>query len=202
MIVIAWLLFAFALGAVPFALLLGRALGVDIRQVGSGNVGATNLARARGVGWGVVAFVLDAAKGALPVWGGKRLEVFSEHLAWLPVIAGACAIAGHCFSPYLRFRGGKGVATAAGVLLALDAALLGILLLLWGGLLWGARNVGLASSVAALGAGVAGVLELTKSRPQPVFAGFLLLLSVLVLARHHRNLQSLFRRTAAGRGAG
>lgn len=196
MIVVGCMIGAFALGAVPFALLLGKLLGVDIRQVGSRNTGATNLARARGVRWGVLAFVLDAAKGALPVAGAQWSSVFSEHREWLPVAAGGVAILGHCFSPYLKFKGGKGVATAAGVLAILSPFLFGGLLLLWGLLLWVSRNVGLASSVAAFAAGSMGIVEFFRGRPY--FGGFLLVLAVLVIVRHRKNLRGLLRRQTIG----
>src|SRR5262249_2583059 len=132
---------AYFIGSIPFALILGKARGVDIRTVGSGNVGATNLSRALGRRWGITAFVLDFLKGfvpaAAPGWlaapplpaGPVEVSpgwwaVYSPASAFLPVsIAGvACALAaiiGHVFPIYLRFRGGKGVATSFGAVTAL-----------------------------------------------------------------------------------
>lgn len=116
---------AFLLGAVPFALLVVRLCkGVDVRTVGSGNVGATNASRAfvtKGgrLGAFLAIYVLDAAKGFAPAWFGPGFA--AAHDAQLvAVLAGACAVLGHVFTPFLGFRGGKGVATATGVLLALD----------------------------------------------------------------------------------
>lgn len=116
---------AFLLGAVPFALLVVRLCkGVDVRTVGSGNVGATNASRAfvtKGgrLGAFLAIYVLDAAKGFAPAWFGPGFA--SAHDAQLvAVLAGASAVLGHVFTPFLGFRGGKGVATATGVLLALD----------------------------------------------------------------------------------
>ncbi len=115
---------AFLLGAVPFALLLVRAVkGVDVRTVGSGNVGATNASRAfttpRGRVLGFVAiYALDAGKGFVPAWFGPG---FADAYPMLTgVLAGASALLGHVFNPFLGWRGGKGVATATGALLALD----------------------------------------------------------------------------------
>jgi glycerol-3-phosphate acyltransferase PlsY len=115
---------AFLLGAVPFALLVVRAVkGVDVRAVGSGNVGATNASRAFATRHGqVLAFlaiyVLDAGKGFVPAWLGPRFT--DAYPLLVGVLAGASALLGHVFTPFLGFRGGKGVATATGALLALD----------------------------------------------------------------------------------
>ncbi len=116
---------AFLLGAVPFALLVVRLCkGVDVRTVGSGNVGATNASRAfvtKGgrLGAFLAIYVLDAAKGFAPAWFGPGFAPAHE-AQLVAVLAGACAVLGHVFTPFLGFRGGKGVATATGVLLALD----------------------------------------------------------------------------------
>jgi glycerol-3-phosphate acyltransferase PlsY len=104
---------AYLLGAIPFGLILARRVaGIDVRQAGSGNIGATNVARSAGKTLGIVTLVLDCAKGALPI-------LFSEHVLQLPLAvvaaSGLAAVFGHVFPVYLRFRGGKGVATALGV---------------------------------------------------------------------------------------
>lgn len=173
-------------GSIPFALLLGKVAGVDIRKVGSGNVGATNLARAKGLPWGVAAFLLDAAKGWAPTWWATRSDVPEA----IPVLVGALAVLGHCFSPYLRFRGGKGVATASGALIALQPLLAISLLALWGLLLALVRNVGIASCGAALGAGAAGVVWI--ARGNWALGTLLVVLAFLVLVRHRSNLRSFF----------
>ncbi|CAN5746063.1 glycerol-3-phosphate 1-O-acyltransferase PlsY [soil metagenome] len=110
--------FAFWAGAVPFGVLIARWLGVDIREHGSGNIGATNVTRVLGKVPGGVVLLLDAAKGALPTW--LALRFCSE--PWTVAAAGAFAILGHCFSPFLKFKGGKGVATALGVFVVLAPA--------------------------------------------------------------------------------
>ena len=104
---------AYLCGSIPFGLLLGKLFGgTDVRKTGSGNIGATNVARSAGLGAGVLTLVLDAAKGALPVWVARHY--FPEHAAF-QILAGLAALAGHCFPIWLKFRGGKGVATAGGV---------------------------------------------------------------------------------------
>ena len=114
---------AYVAGSIPFGLVIARGKGVDLRAVGSGNIGATNVARALGKGWAIAVLLLDAAKGFVPVMLGKRLGLPPEHVA----LAGLAAIVGHMFTIFLRGRGGKGVATSLGVALALSplAALCG-----------------------------------------------------------------------------
>jgi glycerol-3-phosphate acyltransferase PlsY len=108
---------AYLCGSIPFGLLLGKLFGgMDVRQIGSGNIGATNVARSAGPVAGILTLILDAAKGAAPVWFAHHY--FPER-ATLQVLAGLGALAGHCFPVWLKFRGGKGVATAAGAFLVL-----------------------------------------------------------------------------------
>jgi len=116
---------AYLLGSVPFGLLIGLARGTDIRKAGSGNIGATNVGRVLGRPWGVLAFILDMAKGLVPMLvAGAMLSGFSdahlgvaEYAVWVGV--GAAAILGHVFPVFLKLRGGKGVATAFGVVAGL-----------------------------------------------------------------------------------
>ncbi|HVT12666.1 MAG TPA: glycerol-3-phosphate 1-O-acyltransferase PlsY [Fimbriimonadaceae bacterium] len=102
---------AYLLGAVPFGVLITRAKGVDVTRVGSGNIGATNVARAIGKWWAIVVFLLDLMKGCAPVLVARTLTGNE----WLWYAVGLAAIAGHCASPFLRFKGGKGVATSLGM---------------------------------------------------------------------------------------
>ena len=115
-----WLcLAAYVLGSFPTGVLVARARGVDIRAVGSGNIGATNVARALGKGWAIVVLLCDALKGFAPVFVGRH---FLPDLAdWQVALAGGAAIVGHMFTVFLRGRGGKGVATSLGVALAISA---------------------------------------------------------------------------------
>jgi len=149
---------AYLIGSIPFSLLLGRLVGVDIRAVGSGNIGATNLGRACGRRWGVAGFALDVCKGTAPVlgaglamgWAGGGDLATAAAWRWLAVAA--AAMLGHVFPVYLKFRGGKGVATGFGVMLGVWPYLTlpaSGALLTW--LIFAAslRYVGLASVVAA-----------------------------------------------------
>jgi glycerol-3-phosphate acyltransferase PlsY len=114
---------SYLLGAIPFGLLIARSHGIDLRKVGSGNIGATNVSRALGKKWAYVCFALDLAKGLLPMllataWGLVDKDVSLGQLCmWLAV--GCAAVLGHVFPIYLRFKGGKGVATSLGVVLGL-----------------------------------------------------------------------------------
>jgi len=121
-----WLVFGFLAGSVPFGWVAARLAGIDIRQVGSGNIGATNVARARGWGWGTTVLLLDALKGLLPVLALRAClsnlpagYLSASGVPWLVMGVGVAAILGHTFTPWLGFRGGKGAATGAGVMIAL-----------------------------------------------------------------------------------
>lgn len=141
-----WLAAGYASGSVPFGVIVARSRGVDILRQGSGNPGATNVGRVLGRPFGYAVFALDFLKGALPVLGARLAAGDS---AWVPAAALVGAVLGHVFSPFLRFRGGKGVATGAGgfaVLLPLPAA---VALGVWLAATFGTRYVSLASMLAA-----------------------------------------------------
>jgi glycerol-3-phosphate acyltransferase PlsY len=189
---------AYLLGGVPFGLLLGFLRGVDIRTVGSGNIGATNLSRALGRPWGVAAFLLDFAKGLLPVLAARlappeRLALAAE--GWLPILAGLAAVLGHVFPIYLRFRGGKGVATTFGVMAGLAWLPTAVAGAVWGLTFLATRTVSAASLAAALALPVA--VALLSRRPQGGVDGPLLglvaAMSLLVIVRHRANIARLLR---------
>lgn len=123
----ALILFAYLLGSVPFALVIGKGIfGVDVRNQGSGNIGATNVFRVLGKRAGVLVFTCDVLKGFIPVylsfhlpWAISSHIVFVENVDVVAVLVAGAAIAGHTFPIFLKFRGGKGVATGAGAILAL-----------------------------------------------------------------------------------
>jgi glycerol-3-phosphate acyltransferase PlsY len=117
---------AFWAGAIPFGVLIARRRGVDIRDHGSGNIGATNVARVLGARAGAIVLLLDALKGALPTAAAIAATGGADTARWLVALTGLAAILGHCFSPLLRGRGGKGVATAFGVFAVLAPSLAGI----------------------------------------------------------------------------
>jgi glycerol-3-phosphate acyltransferase PlsY len=178
---------AYVAGSIPFGVLVARAKGVDLRKVGSGNIGATNVARALGRGWAVAVLAGDAAKGFAPVWLGRRLGLPDTHV----VLAGGAAIVGHMFTIFLRGRGGKGVATSLGVALAISplAALCGLALY---ALAYGLTRLSSVGSLLGIwsfplfahliGGGVA--------RPYMILA---IAVAVLVTIRHRQNIGRLIR---------
>ena len=134
-----WVLTGFLAGSVPFGWLVTRAARIDIRKVGSGNIGGTNVWRAMGWHWGLTVLLLDLLKGLLPVVGlmlcVAQMPADKLPLAWivpLKMLVGLAAVLGHAFTPWLRFRGGKGVATGLGVTLALYQAWIIVPLVLFG----------------------------------------------------------------------
>lgn len=183
MVTVGLMLCGFLLGGVPFGWLLAKWVGVDVRAEGSGNIGATNVGRVAGIKLGVLTLGLDALKGWAPTYVGWL--VAGERLA---AGMGCASVLGHVFSPYLAFKGGKGVATALGVFGVLDP---------WG--LMGAVGVfvlaTLASKVVALGSISAAVvlpfflfLSGVNSRVWMLSIG----VGLLVLFRHAGNLTSMF----------
>jgi len=124
--VIAWLLVGFLAGSIPFGWLAARLRGINLREIGSGNIGATNVMRALGWGWGLAVLLLDVLKGLAPLIGLRVCLAATapgyappESVPWLLMGTGVAAILGHTFTPWLAFKGGKGVATGLGVLVAL-----------------------------------------------------------------------------------
>jgi len=188
---------AYLLGAVPFGLLIGKLKGIDIRRHGSGNIGATNVLRVLGKPLGVVTFSLDALKGFVPAfffpamaswWGAPGLDP-----AVLSVSCGAAAILGHNFPVFLGFKGGKGVATSAGVLIGIapQAALAGVLA--WALVFFVFRYVSLASIIAAIAVVVAGWLLYRDGHP--ALPGVLTILCALAIYRHKENIKRLLAGT-------
>jgi acyl phosphate:glycerol-3-phosphate acyltransferase len=192
------LLAAYLVGAVPFALLLGRAAGRDIRAEGSRNIGATNCLRVCGARWGVPALLLDMGKGALAVLL-VRFGVFSlpaESRTLCMALAGLAAVLGHTFPVYLGFRGGKGVATAAGVFLALIPAAAGVAVAVFFLTVALTRYVSMGSSLAAAAIvaahhGFSGA-PYGEDLPLTVLTW---LVFVLVAVRHRSNYGRLLRGT-------
>ncbi|MBI2437402.1 MAG: glycerol-3-phosphate 1-O-acyltransferase PlsY [Lentisphaerae bacterium] len=187
---------AYLLGAIPFGFLIARARGVDIRTVGSGNIGATNVFRAVGKGWGALVFAGDVLKGFIPVsvfpllarkfWAYDGGELLSLMCACL-------AIGGHNWPVYLRFKGGKGVATSVGALLGLTPPAAGIGLLAWALVFAATRYVSVASIVAALV--VAGAVWFFYASGGILLPVVLTVLCGLVIWRHKRNIQRLLAGT-------
>lgn len=200
---------AYLIGSIPFGLLLGLARGVDIRDHGSGNIGATNAMRVLGRKLGTLCFALDVLKGAAPTigaglalgWLGDRAPTSAESWRWMAV-AGA-AILGHVFPIWLRFRGGKGVATGFGAMLAIWPAVtipaVGALAV-WVAMVRITRYVGVSSCAAAvslpalIGALATAGLTVDGLRAAWPFIAATGALAALVLWRHRANLS----RTLAG----
>lgn len=192
---------AYLLGAIPFGFLIARAKGIDIRTVGSNNIGATNVFRCVGKGWGIFTFVLDVAKGA--VSSGLfplivlaicdfKLEEHALLNSVLQMTYGCLAIAGHNWPIYLGFRGGKGVATSAGMLIGLTPLGCGIALLAWVVSMVAFRYVSLASIIAAITLGVvAWIFFYYKPEPGIWFPITLDILALIVIWRHRSNIKRL-----------
>jgi len=187
---------AYLVGAVPFAYLIGRARGVDIRTVGSGNVGATNVFRAVSRPLGILTFVLDAGKGFAPAFIFPRFapENLSDHArVLLGLLCGGLAVVGHTWPVFLRFRGGKGVATAGGMLLAIAPAAAGIAFGTWAVVFVLSRYVSVASLAATAAMSVSSwFLYLSRG---PLLPSVLTALAVLVILRHAGNVRRLLRGT-------
>ena len=151
------IIFGYLLGALPFGFLIGKAHGKDLRQIGSGNIGATNAARVLGKKWGIICFLLDVGKGLLPMLLVPAFGLIQQPLTtgqlvmW--ILVGVAAVLGHVFPIYLGFKGGKGVATSLGIVLGLWPyfTVCGIaVFVIWAVTLMVWRYVSLSSIIAAV----------------------------------------------------
>jgi glycerol-3-phosphate acyltransferase PlsY len=141
------IILAYLIGSIPFALILARRWGaVDLRRVGSGNLGAANVMRASGVTAGVLVAALDMAKGAVSVWLAARASTGTA----VPAAAGLAAIVGHIYPVWIRFRGGKGVATACGVFSLLTPLAIPPALAIFAAVVWLTKYISLGSVVASI----------------------------------------------------
>jgi len=216
-----WLLpiFAFFLGSIPFGLLIAKSKGINIREHGSGNIGATNVLRIVGKKYGITCFFLDFLKGLIPALLAYNLYKFTgadetmtinairQHamnlgddrfkVQALQVFTGLCAILGHNYSPWVKFKGGKGIATSAGVLFAFMPFAMPILILIFIITFYTTRYVSVASMVAA---GSLPILFLYGSWSheklqndewnKPLFT-FCVLIGTLAIWKHRSNIKSL-----------
>ena len=175
---------AYLLGATPTSYVVAKlGKGIDLRQHGSNSLGATNVYRVLGWKYAIPVAVVDGAKGAVPV---AILGPWSNGPAWFTVALGIAAVLGHMFSPYVRFRGGKGVATAAGMFLALAPVAIVISLPLWGASLWLSGYV----SVASLAAAILFPLWVRLTVPaQPYTFWASVVLALLIVYSHRANIR-------------
>ena len=197
------LIFCFFIGGIPFGLIIGKINGIDIRSHGSGNIGATNIARTCGRVWGYLCFILDALKGFFPVllarhWAQSHNFPLSDYT---PIFAISGTVGGHIWSPFLRFKGGKGVATSAGAILAVAPFAVLSSIIVWYIVFLLTRYVSLASIITAMVLPLTAVLSdlfitVNPSRKlgTPVLI-FLFLLCTGVILKHRDNIQRLLNGT-------
>lgn len=177
------IVFAYVLGSIPVAWLAVRRFArLDVRRVGSGNVGATNALRATTPAIGLLVAIADAAKGALAVWLARRAQASDAAIA----LAAVASVAGHVFPIWLRFRGGKGVATASGAFGVLAPIATAVAVVVFIAVVWATRLVSLGS--------LAGTLALigTSAWHEPlVVTGAAAVAGALIVVRHHANIARL-----------
>jgi glycerol-3-phosphate acyltransferase PlsY len=183
-------LIAYLLGSIPFGYLIVRwQKGVDVRATGSGSIGATNVMRNLGALGFLVTFILDAGKGTAAVWLASKMT--AQDSLWIAASAVA-AILGHCFPVWLRFRGGKGVATGVGVFIALAPVQVGVVLVIFALVVGASRYVSLGSVIAT--AAFPLLVHFMKHAPPPVVAGAAGG-AAIIIARHHANIRRLLMGT-------
>jgi glycerol-3-phosphate acyltransferase PlsY len=176
---------SYLLGSVPFGLWLVKAWkGIDVREVGSKNIGTTNVYRAAGKGAAAAVFGLDVAKGLLPV----AVAIWLAQADWVAVLAGACAIVGHSRSIFLRFTGGKSVATGIGTIMAISPLAAVSALVLFAVVFGLTRWVSAGSIIAALV--LAPLMYALKL--SPIFVAYAALAAAYVVVRHRENIQRIF----------
>ncbi len=187
---------AYLLGSIPTGYLVARARGIDIRSVGSGNIGATNVFRILGKSAGIFVLLVDFLKGFLACWmvariAGQFFESTPSQKDYLALTSGLAAILGHNYTCWLKFKGGKGIATSAGVLAALFPKVFLIGLALWLLVFLVSRYVSLASIVAAASLPVSAWL----TGSSPVMIGVAFFMGALAVYKHKSNIQRLMNGT-------
>lgn len=186
------LIFAYLAGSLPTGFLVARAMRVDITQVGSGNIGATNVFRVLGKGPGALVLIVDLLKGALAVLVAPMLAAAmtpTDSLA-LPALAALGAVLGHNYTCWLGFKGGKGVATSAGAMAALIPPAFGVTVITWLLVFFLTRYVSMASIAAAVILPVATIFTVSGPTRWPLVA-FTSALAALAVWRHRANIERL-----------
>ena len=182
------LLLSYFLGAIPFVVIVGKMRGVDVRAVGSGNTGTTNVWRTLGPKAGAIVFALDVAKGLASPFIARALIAPTEY-SWIAICA-AMAIIGHTFSIFLKFRGGKGIATGLGAALGLMPVPALIAFVIWGGVLLLSRMI----SVASIAACIALPLLALAFQVPSAYVMVIAIIALLAILKHIPNM----KRIAAG----
>ena len=193
-------LLAYLLGSLPTGYIAGRLVGVDIRKVGSGNVGATNVTRALGKRFGYPVFLVDFAKGLaavmLAVIMAKAAQSSAQFVDLCAAIGAICSLMGHSYSIWLGFRGGKGVATLMGALFGINWITALIVCVVWIVVFEATRYVSLASIAAAVALPIAlAIMLFLKELPTPIPLYFSFCLGAIVVVRHRSNLSRLVKGT-------
>jgi acyl phosphate:glycerol-3-phosphate acyltransferase len=193
-------LVSYLIGSIPFGYIAGRIVGIDVRQHGSGNIGATNVLRVLGKQWGIPVFILDALKGFVAVqlalfFAGRSADA-APYADFFGILAAAICVAGHSFPVWLKFDGGKGVATSAGALVALVPIATLTIFLVWLVVFFSTRYVSLASVCAALALPIAVAALIYLGRIEgAVLLSFSIAMTALVVWRHRSNLARLLAGT-------
>ncbi len=172
------------LAAIPFGYLVAKLKNIDLRQIGSGNIGATNVYRAMGLSYALFVFLLDALKGGIPTY--IAMIFFDE--PWIHIGIGSLAIVGHSLSIYVKFKGGKGVATGLGVLCALSPLICGVIVIMAIVLIYTTRYVALTSIVGSI---MAPCLFYILGYPIE-YVSVLCVISVFIIIRHKTNIKRLW----------
>jgi acyl phosphate:glycerol-3-phosphate acyltransferase len=195
MIWIAVIILCYLIGSFPSGYLVGMSQGIDIRQHGSGNIGATNVLRVMGKKWGYLVFLCDSLKGFLAVKAGVWLGASAAgDITLAGVVAGICCIIGHNYTVWLHFKGGKGIATSIGVLLAIvPVVIVLIILIVWLAVFFIWKYVSLASICAALSLPVAvlALFPLVAHGNYWALLVFSLIVAALAVWRHRSNIDRL-----------
>lgn len=181
------LVLSYFLGSIPFGMIVARVKGIDLAKTGSGNIGATNVFRSVGKGLGILVFVLDMLKGFLPVYIASAAS--QNH--YFIMACGILAIAGHMFSPFLKFKGGKGVATGLGVILAIAPYLFILSFILGVSIITITGYVSLASITGSV---FLTILMFRGGQPMP-YVWMVFLITLFIIYKHIPNIKRLLSGT-------
>lgn len=191
------LIFAYILGAIPIGLIVGKVTkGIDIREYGSGNIGATNIMRTLGTKAGAVVFIGDMLKGLIPVLLAKAFLHGAYH-PYFVIAAGMIAIIGHSASAFIGFKGGKGVSTSLGVIVGLDPVIAVVCFVLWALLVATTRYVSVASIIASMSVSVQMYAsdKFLGHHVEVPYMIFALAAALLILVKHLSNIKRLVNGT-------